>query len=109
MLSIITAPRVQKSKMVEYRFWNPRNRKKISIKKCFYLRYVYHHSIEEIGRGMKKMLLMIMMMMARTRTMRRRMMMMMMMLRRKMLRKQTMTMMMMMMITMMTRRDGWGG
>ena len=40
--------------MVEYRFWNPRNHEKISIKKWLYLRYVYHHSIEEIGRGMKK-------------------------------------------------------
>jgi len=36
--------------MVEYRFWNPRNRQKFSIKKRFYLRYVHQHSKEEIGK-----------------------------------------------------------
>ncbi len=37
--------------MVEYRLQHPKNRQKFSIKKWLYLRYVYHHSIEEIGRG----------------------------------------------------------
>ena len=39
--------------MVGYRFWNPRNQQKCSIKKWFILRYVYHQFIEEIGRGIK--------------------------------------------------------
>ena len=38
--------------MVEYRFWNPKNQQKFSIKKCFILRCGYDHFIEEIGRGM---------------------------------------------------------
>ena len=37
--------------MVEYRFWNPKNQQKFSIKKCFILRCGYDHFIEEIGRG----------------------------------------------------------
>ena len=40
--------------MVEYRFWNPKNQQKFSIKKCFILRCGYDHFIEEIGRGILK-------------------------------------------------------
>ena len=38
--------------MVEYRLQHPKKHQKFSIKKWLYLRYVYHHFIEEIGRGM---------------------------------------------------------
>ena len=37
--------------MVEYGLQHPKKHQKLSIKKWLYLRYVYHHSIEEIGRG----------------------------------------------------------
>ena len=37
--------------MVEYGLQHPKKHQKFSIKKWLYLRYVYHHSIEEIGRG----------------------------------------------------------
>ena len=40
--------------MVEYGFQHQKKHQKISIKKWLYLRYVYHHSIEEIGRGILK-------------------------------------------------------
>ena len=42
---------VQKSKMVEYGFQHPKKHQKFSIKKLLYMRYVPHHFIEEIGRG----------------------------------------------------------
>ena len=38
--------------MVKYRFWNPKNQQKFSIKKCCIRRCGHDHFIEEIGRGM---------------------------------------------------------
>ena len=37
--------------MVEYRLQHPKKHQKFSIKKWLYMRYVPHHFIEEIGRG----------------------------------------------------------
>ena len=38
--------------MVEYGFQHPKKHQKFSIKKWLYVRYAFHHFIEEIGRGM---------------------------------------------------------